>query len=106
MSIKKEKFSTFEIVNLNKQESGLPYDVWLDSIGSRRNEQHNNPRINVDVNGDRIPVSISDNDVRIKKPFRDSNVIKNWVVDNYDTLIKHWNGELTDRQALTLLYKG
>ena len=106
MLIKKEKFSAFEMANLNKQESGLPYDVWLDSSGSRRNVQHNKPRIKVDVNGDRIPVSISDNDVWIKKPFRDSNVIKNWVVDNYDTLIKHWNGELTDRQALNLLSKG
>ena len=30
-----EIHACFEMANLKKQESGLPYDIWLDSAGSR-----------------------------------------------------------------------
>ena len=101
-----EKYAFFEMANLRKQESGLPYDIWLDSIGCARNTHHKVMRIKVGVGDELIPVIIaSQRDIRPLRPFRMENEIVSWVVHNYDTLFKHWNGELSDRQALNLLSK-
>ena len=99
-----EKHACFEMANLRKQESGLPYDIWLDSAGCTRNTQHNVMRIKVGVGDELILVIItSQRDIRPLRPFRMENEIISWASDNYDTLFKHWNGELSDRQALNLL---
>lgn len=102
-----------EMANLEKSESGLPYNIWIDSQGKFRNVPHNSPRIKVDITGnydtlvpvsiDRVaPVNLSDNPhIKIPK-FRK---VSKWIIDNYDTLIKHWNKELTDLQALLELRK-
>ena len=96
----------FEMTNLRKQESGLPYDLWLDSAGCTRNTHHKVMRIKVGVGDELITVVIySKRDIRPLRPFRMENKIVSWVCDNYDTLFKHWNGELSDRQALNLLSK-
>ena len=101
-----EKYTFFEMANLRKQESGLPYDLWLDSAGCARNTHHKVMRIKVGVGDELIPVIIdSQRDIRPLRPFRMENEIVSWVVHNYDTLFKHWNGELSDRQALNLLSK-
>lgn len=101
-----EKYTFFEMANLRKQESGLPYDLWLDSAGCTRNTHHTVMRIKVGVGDELIPVIIaSQRDIRPLRPFRMENEIVSWVVHNYDTLFRHWNGELSDRQALNLLSK-
>ena len=101
-----EKHTYFEVANLRKQESGLSYDIWLDSAGCTRNTQHKVMRIKVMVGDELIPVVIaSQSDIRPLRPFRMENEIASWVRDNYDTLFKHRNGELSDRQALNLLSK-
>lgn len=101
-----EKHTCFEMANLRKQESGLPYDIWLDSTGCTRNTQHKVMRIKVGVGDELIPVVIaSQRDIRPLRPFRMETEIASWICYNYDTLFKHWNGELSDRQALNLLSK-
>lgn len=101
-----EKYTCFEMANLRKQESGLPYDIWLDSSGCTRNTHHKVMKIKVGVGDELIPVVIySKRDIRPLRPFRRESEIVSWVCDNYDTLFKHWNGELSDRQALNLLSK-
>ena len=101
-----EKHTCFEMANLRKQESGLPYDIWLDSSGCTRNTQHTVMRIKVGAGDELIPVVLSSKrDIRPLRPFRMKNEIVSWIFDNYDTLFKHWNGELSDRQALNLLSK-
>ena len=63
-------------------------------------------RIKVGIDNELIPVIItSQRNIRPLKHFNGENDIILWVSDNYDTLIKHWNGELSDRQALNLLAK-
>lgn len=100
----KVKHSCFEMANLRKQESGLPYDVWLDSADCTRNTPHDMMRISVGVDDELIPVIIvSQRDIRPLRSFKRENEIISWAYDNYDTLFKHWNGELSDRQALNLL---
>lgn len=100
------KHTYFEMANLRKQESGLPYDIWLDSAGYRRNTRHNVMRIKVSIDNELIPVIIaSQRDIRPQKHFKRENEIISWASDNYYTLFKHWNSELSDRQALNLLAK-
>lgn len=96
-----------EMANAVKEDTGLPYDIWLDSRGKERNISHNLPRIKVDVDGNLIPVIISD-DPRIPdnikiKTFRKFNEVRKFIIQNKDVLLKHWNKELTDREVLNLL---
>lgn len=101
-----EKHNFFEMANLRKQESGLPYDIWLDSAGCTRNTHHNVMMIKVGIGDELIPVIIaSQRDIRPLRHFKREREIISWASDNYDTLFKHWNGELSDGQALYLLTK-
>lgn len=100
------KQTCFEIANLRKQESGLPYDIWLDSAGYKRNTHHNVMKIKVSIDNEFIPVIIaSQRDIRPQKHFKRENEIILWASNNYDTLFRHWNGELSDRRALNILAK-
>ena len=100
------KQTYFEMTNLRKQESGLPYDIWLDSAGCKRNIPHNVMMIKVSIDNELIPVIIaSQRDIRPQKHFKIENEIISWASDNCYTLFKHWNSELSDRQALNILAK-
>ena len=100
------KQTCFEMANIRKQESGLPYDIWLDSAGYKRNTPHNVMMIKVNIDNEFIPVIIaSQRDIRPQKHFKREKEIILWASDNYNTLFKHWNGELSDRQALNTLAK-
>ena len=100
------KQTCFEMANLRKHESGLPYDIWLDSAGYKRNTPHNEMRINVNIDNELIPVIIaSQRDIRPQKHFKRENEIILWASNNYYTLFRHWNGKLSDRQTLNLLAK-
>lgn len=100
------KQTCFEIANLRKQESGLPYDILLDSAGYKRNTPHNVMKIKVSIDNEFIPVIIaSQRDIRPQKHFKRENEIILWASNNYDTLFRHWNGELSDRRALNILAK-
>ena len=100
------KQTCFEMANLRKQESGLPYDIWLDSAGYKRNIPHSVMRIKVHIDDEFIPIIIaSQRDIRPQKHFKRENEIILWASNNYDTLFMHWNGKLSDRQALNILAK-
>lgn len=96
----------FEMANLRKHESGLPYDIWLYSAGCEQNTHQNVMRIRVSIDNELIPVIIaSQRDIRPQKHFKRENEIILWASNNYDTLFKHWNSKLSDRQALNILAK-
>ena len=100
------KQTRFEMANLRKHESGLPYDILLDSAGYKRNTPNNVMRIKVSIDNELIPVIIaSQRDIRPLRHFKGENEIISWASNNYDTLFKHWNSELSDRQALNILAK-
>ena len=100
------KQTCFEIANLRKQESGLPYDIWLDSAGYKRNTPHYVMRIKVNIDNEFIPVIIaSQRDIRPQKHFKRENEIILWASNNYDILFRHWDGELSDIRTLNLLAK-
>lgn len=95
----------FEVANVSTKDTELPYELWIDSYGSGR-EAKNIPRIKVNVDGDLIPISISDNPkvlVSGKDNFKSKSEIFKYIKKYLDVFIKHWNKELTDKEALNLL---
>lgn len=95
----------YEMATVSKTDTKLPYDLWIDSVGRDRQTEHNLPRIKVDVDGDRIPVSISDDpEILIaNKSIPKFSEIKKYIKKYKDVFIRHWNKEISDRQALNEL---
>ena len=94
----------FEMANVSKKDTKLPYDIWIDSEGKNRNTKPNNPRLIVDCNGDRIPVSVSVNpEILVKKRIPEFSKVKSWIKKYSIVLLQHWNKEITDKEALNQL---
>lgn len=81
----------------SKNQTGLPYDIWLDSSGNGRNTSHNLPRLKVTLDKDnRISVSISkEPEILAKNKSRADipkfrQLVKRMRL-NFDNLIKFWN---------------
>lgn len=93
----------FGMVCLKASESDLEYDVWFYSSGTERD---GTLTIQAEVDGELIPIVLASNDdIRPSKPFEFSNQIVLWAKNNYETLINHWYGYLSDRQVLNMLAK-
>ena len=94
----------FEMANVSKKDTKLPYDLWIDSEGKNRNTKQNYPRLKVDYNGNKIPVSISeDPEILANKKIPEFPKIKSWIKKYSVVLLQHWNKEITDREALNRL---
>ncbi len=96
-----------EMANLLKRYTGLPYDIWLDSLGCKRDVPHNLPRLKVVVDGNRIPVSIDESKpvILVNAKISKFKEISNWITAKYPILIRHWNKEIDDEEAIALLKK-
>ena len=103
MTIKKSD-ELFEMTNVSKKDTKLPYDIWIDSEGKNRKSNLYYPRLDVDYNGDRIPVSISeDPEILVKKKISEFPKIKAWIKKYSAVLLQHWNKEISDKEALNQL---
>lgn len=70
----------FDMANVSMKDTKLPYDIWIDSEGKNRNAKQNYPQLKVDYNGDKIPVSISeDPEILVKKKIPEFLRIKSWI---------------------------
>lgn len=100
---------TFEMANLESSETGLPYRIWIDSNGSLRNVGHNLPSVKVEVltgkKSKLIPIILYPEGAKLLKgkTIKKQKLVEKWVDDRKDIIIKHWNKELTDREALNML---
>ena len=99
-----------EEMNLLWKESlKLPYDILIDYEGETRNHRINNsPRIFVsldDIQRDIVPISIDRNnpEVLIDRKVLNIEIIKNWIIKNYEILMKHWNQVISDGEAVRYL---
>lgn len=115
--VEKESFNAFEfdgeaayeMANVSKSDTGIPYDLWIDSLGSDRGGKHG-PRVKVDVNGKWIPVTISE-DPDLPKSVRKTGVkdfphlaeVKEYIRAYCQVLLAHYHKKLTDKQVLMLL---
>ena len=92
--------------NLFKFKTGLPYDLWIDNSGAERQVQHNKPRLKVNVNGERIPVSIEvEPKILVDKKIPKFGKISSWIKNKRPVLMQHWNREINDNEAIKSLYK-
>ena len=100
----------FEMANIESRVTGLPYDLWIDSMGKNRLNNHNEPRVKILVDGNFIPVTISDtpNIPESVKKTGLGNIPKFAHVQKYiraykEVLLAHYNRMINDTQALELL---
>ena len=111
MRIEVVEEAAFEMANVSKDDTGLPYNLWIDSRGKDRQVGHaNSPRIKMEVDGKLVPVLISD-DPKIpesakkngaKEPRR-FNEVREYVRAYFPVFMAHYLKMISDRQALVLL---
>lgn len=99
----------FEMANLPPRRTNLPYTIWIDGRGENRKLQHKIPRIKVNIKDDiYIPVSIEKEPrILIKniKTFRGFPEVKKFIQKTYNILMKHWNQEIDDGDAIFAIVK-
>lgn len=99
-NIKLKNIDGFWVARLTSKDSGLPYDIFLDSLG-KNNIIPDCPRVGVIVGDNVIPVRISDDPVILSgDDFLDANIVLNWVARYKTELLRHWNKEITDLEIL------
>lgn len=104
----------FGMANLYPKRTGLPMVFWVDNVGSDRTTKHNLPRIKVqNILGDKrtddvFSLSISKEPEILagecKLSSSDLKIIMQYVIDNYDILMQHWNGEIDEDELKEILY--
>lgn len=101
--IQRNDTERFDMVCIKASESDLEYDVWLYSSGL---EHDGTLTIKAEVDSELIPIVLTSKDgIKPSKPFEFSNQIVLWAKNNYETLLNHWYGWLSDRQVLNMLAK-
>lgn len=100
-----------EMTNIWGNQIGLPYDIWLDPAGKERGNEHTfSPRIKVNVDGNLIPMTISDNpDIpeSVRKQgiadFPHISLIKKYIKAYKDVLLAHFLKQISDKDVTQLL---
>ena len=116
--LKEDKDILFEMTNLRKKYTGLPANIWIDDMADARNTKHNVPRIKFQnntsdkVTDDLIPLSIDKENPQIltkhlsvKLSKEELNLIKKFVIINYDLLIRHWLQEIDSFEFKDMMEK-
>jgi hypothetical protein len=79
-----------EMANYIPIKSGLKHTLWFPFEDA---EKHKSPRIKVDVDGNRIPVSIEEEPVILIKTnikILKFKKISDWIIKNKEVLLQHW----------------
>ena len=87
-----------EMPNLTRKQTGLPYAIWLDSAGDDRDVGHNVPRLKVNVDGNRVPISITDNPkilINRKINIKNFKKISDWIILNKELILGYYSGLTT-----------
>jgi len=88
-----------EMSNLRPVSTGLPVFVWLDDMGVDRKNKHQSPRLKIaEQRADNFvaTISIAENPEILAGDLDLDifNKVKEWIILNYDILVKQWNGEI------------
>ena len=102
----------FEMANIWKEDTGLPYHLWIDSKGIERGNEHcGHPRLKIQVDNNLIPVDICDDpqipdsvleilgDEFIKKFAK----VRKYIIAYKDILLAHYYRKISDKQAAEML---
>lgn len=91
-----EKESLWEMSNLIPKDTGLKYIVW---VSTQIGKEKHGPRIKVEIDGNRVPVTIEDNpqwkSKKITIDAKSFNQIKEWILLNKKLLLDYWNSKGT-----------
>ncbi|MBR1420844.1 MAG: hypothetical protein IJ575_07325 [Selenomonadaceae bacterium] len=96
------------MAHLWRISSGLPYEVLIDYDGKNRPRPNNSPRIMICLDRtqyDFVPISIDKEKpvALIECEIPEFEMIADWIKENYDILMRHWNNEISDYEALVAL---
>lgn len=99
-NVKRKHVDGFFVVCATPKETGLPYDILMDSLGSEKKPKEY-PKLGVVIQDMVVPISISNCPAILSgTTFKDSEKILEWVKKNHVLLLKHWNKELSDLEVL------
>ena len=99
-----------EMPILDKNKTGLPYDVWLDPAGQERRPGHNSRRIKIKINNVWVPFDIDSLQVPFSvkqyrnKKFPKQKEIEDWVLKYRDEIAKYWEQKYTEDEIKLILY--
>lgn len=96
----KNEIPLYEMSMILQRQTGLSYDIWVDNAGNERVVKHNLPRLKVEIDGNKIPISITENpDVLVKNKNKEDipnfRHLSKWIKMNKDLLLKFWNKTIT-----------
>ncbi len=102
-NVKRKQIDGFFVACATAKETGLPYDILLDSLGTEK-KHPGCPRVGVVVDDMVVPVSISEEPVILSGfSFKGSAEICDWVIQNHIPLRMHWDKILDDLEILTII---
>lgn len=97
----------FEMANLSREDSGQPFDIWVDSMGKKRNTKHNEIRLKAANNGVTIVAGFENGEYsnfqtaknKICK-FGKNKELKSYIIKIKPLLELHWENKITDSEFL------
>jgi len=114
----------FEWCSVSTEYTGLPLVIYLDEIGKERQQADNSdhpklpyqPNLMIENNysgnhWDVVPISISpkpiilEQSLFIKISSNDIKKVKNFIIENYNLLMKHWNQKISTQDLTNALLK-
>lgn len=100
-------YKTYEMANLTRENSGEPFDIWVDSAGKFRNAKHNEPRVKASNNGVTIIAGFKNGEYsnfqtakdKIKQ-FGKNNELRKYLIKIKPLLELHWENKVDDQTFL------
>ena len=91
---------------ISAQETLLPYEIYICTKECPAGSGKSIPYLYVLLRNKFVAVSIEDTPVVLCKRYKSIQNLQdviNWIKSNKIILLKHWNGNLSDKKTLSLL---
>lgn len=103
--------SIYGMVNLKPRETGQPFELWVDEIGSDRNVGHNLPRFKPKANGIQLDIMLNrdgsaeiiNSDPRKIQKFKYAKEAIHFIEKFSKPLLMHWNGEISSSELANII---
>ena len=103
--------SVYGMSNFKPAKTGLPFELWVDEIGSDRNASHNLPRFKPKANGVQLDIVLNESgraeivnaDSHILQKFKYAKEAIDFIEKLQKPLRMHWNGEIDSDDLLSII---
>ncbi len=100
---KKRNMLLLEMSNISSSKTGVPFIVWVQTCLPGNHGKHYTPRVKFEINGILYPMSIEAEPRFLGKVKREKlpisskeyNAMTTWIVENQESLLQLWNGQIT-----------